>query len=84
MNINNNGKTLYFSDDEIENETNGEKKVFVTKRINGKETHTKIENNKEKTDSFNFNNEMVLGVTPKKIDRKEKNKDTTLKKEKNK
>ena len=84
MNINNNGKTLYFSDDEIENETNGEKKVFVTKRINGKETHTKIKNNKEKPDSFNFNNEMVLGVTPKKIDRKEKNKDTTLKKEKNK
>ena len=84
MNITNNGKTLYFSDDEIENNTNGEKKVFVTKRINGKETHTKIKKNKAKQDSFNFNNEIVLGVTPKKVDRQEKNKDTTLKKEKDK
>ena len=43
MNISKDGKTLYFSDEEIDSETNGEKKVFVTKRINGKESHVKAE-----------------------------------------
>lgn len=65
-------KTLYFSDEEIDNETQGEKKVFVTKRINGKESHAKINKrkkedinkieNKKKEDVFNFNNEIVIGV----------------------
>ena len=48
MNINKDGRTLYFSDEEIDNETNGEKKVFVTKRINGKETKSKQQNNEER------------------------------------
>ena len=82
MNINNNGKTLYFSDDEIENETNGEKKVFVTKRINGKETHTKIEKNKTNQDAFNFNHEIVLGVNNK--ENKNQSKNNVIRKEKNK
>ena len=72
MNISKDGRTLYFSDEEIDNETNGEKKVFVTKRINGKESHIKaektnlkkrkkqeIDNNEE---TFNFNNEILIGV----------------------
>ena len=63
MNISKDGKTLYFSDDEIENSTNGEKKVYVTKRINGKESHSKVETNQNKM--FDFNNEIVIGVTPK-------------------
>ena len=46
MNISKDGRTLYFSDEEIDNETNGEKKVFVTKRINGKESHAKAEKRK--------------------------------------
>ena len=46
MNISKDGRTLYFSDEEIDNETNGEKKVFVTKRINGKESHVKAEKRK--------------------------------------
>lgn len=46
MNISKDGKTLYFSDEEIDSETNGEKKVFVTKRINGKESHIKAEKRK--------------------------------------
>ncbi len=46
MNISKDGKTLYFSDEEIDSETNGEKKVFVTKRINGKESHVKAEKRK--------------------------------------
>ena len=66
MNINKDGKTLVFSDEEIENETNGEKKVFVAKRINGKESHTKIEHNKDKIkpndEWFDFTNEIVIGV----------------------
>ena len=45
-NISKDGRTLYFSDEEIDNETNGEKKVFVTKRINGKESHAKAEKRK--------------------------------------
>lgn len=46
MNISKDGKTLYFLDEEIDSETNGEKKVFVTKRINGKESHVKAEKRK--------------------------------------
>lgn len=71
MEIKKDGKTLYFSDDEINNETNGEKKVFVTKRINGKETHTKAEKLKKRSqptkseNSFDFNNEIVIGVNNK-------------------
>ena len=69
MNINKDGKTLYFSDEEIENDTNGEKKVFVAKRINGKETHGKAKKSKhmkedfDETKKFNFNDEIVIGVT---------------------
>lgn len=63
MNINKDGKTLYFSDDEIDSNTNGEKKVYVTKRINGKESHQKVE--KEIKNNFDFNNEIVIGVTKK-------------------
>jgi cell division protein FtsQ len=82
MNISKDGRTLYFSDEEIDNETNGEKKVFVTKRINGKESHIKAEktnlkkrkkqevDNKEET--FNFNNEIVIGVNV--VEDKEKEK----------
>ena len=61
MNISKDGKTLFFSDDEIENNTNGEKKVYVTKRINGKESHSRIK--KEQNTKFDFNNEIVIGVT---------------------
>ena len=92
MNINKDGKTLVFSDEEIENETNGEKKVFVAKRINGKESHTKIEKNKHKTKNtepnewFDFTNEIVIGVNnnaknKEKIDNIE-NKKVTQKKKK--
>ena len=72
MNISKDGKVLYFSDEEIDNETNGEKKVFVTKRINGKESHVKVrENDSKKTakqnktsakDDFFFNNEIIIGL----------------------
>lgn len=75
MNISKDGRTLYFSDEEIDNDTNGEKKVFVTKRINGKESHIKAERSKknnakhfnqekqtEKEETFDFNNEIVIGV----------------------
>ena len=72
MNISKDGKTLYFSDDEIENSTNGEKKVYVTKRINGKESHSKFENEKNK--KFDFNDEIIIGVTPKKQIQNNKNK----------
>ena len=63
MNINKDGKTLYFSDDEIDSNTNGEKKVYVTKRINGKESHQKVD--KEIKSNFDFNNEIIIGVTKK-------------------
>ena len=63
MNINKDGKTLYFSDDEIDSNTNGEKKVYVTKRINGKESHQKVE--KKIKNNFDFSNEIVIGVTKK-------------------
>ena len=73
MNISKDGKTLFFSDDEIENNTNGEKKVYVTKRINGIESHSKVE--KELNKKFDFNDEVVIGVTPKNtIKYNEKNK----------
>ena len=87
MNISKDGRTLYFSDEEIDNETNGEKKVFVTKRINGKESHIKAEktnlkkrkkqevDNKEET--FNFNNEIVIGVNV--VEDKEKEKENKRK-----
>ena len=73
MNINKDGKTLYFSDDEIDSNTNGEKKVYVTKRINGKESHQKIE--KEKKNNFDFNNEIVIGVTKKEPQNLDKSKE---------
>jgi cell division protein FtsQ len=73
LNINKDGKTLYFSDEEIDNNTEGEKKVFVTKRINGKESHVKTQkkstkennlNNRIKKDenTFSFRDEIVLGI----------------------
>ena len=63
MNISKDGKTLIFSDDEIAKSLDGEKKVYVTKRINGEETHNKIEKKQKK---FDFNNEIVIGVNSKK------------------
>ena len=88
MNISKDGKTLYFSDEEIDSETNGEKKVFVTKRINGKESHVKAEKRKnegkhleknikiqdkeEDDEIFSFNSEMVLGVNSSNVQEKEK------------
>lgn len=63
MNISKDGKTLIFSDDEIAKSLDGEKKVYVTKRINGEETHNKIE---KKQKIFDFNNEVVIGVNSKK------------------
>ena len=89
MNISKDGKTLYFSDEEINSETNGEKKVFVTKRINGKESHVKAEKTKKienkeipefQEEIFNFNSEKVLGVNI--TEEKEKEKKQTQKKEK--
>lgn len=85
MNINKDGKTLVFSDEEIENETNGEKKVFVAKRINGKESHIKIEKKKnneeekvfEPKEWFDFTDEIVIGVN----NNTKKNKRTKQKKE---
>lgn len=88
MNISKDGKTLYFSDEEIDNDTNGEKKVFVTKRINGKESHVKAEKrkkiekhidnekkvNEEDDEIFNFNSEMVLGVNIEEDSKAEKKK----------
>lgn len=71
MNISKDGRTLYFSDEEIDNNINGEKKVFVTKRINGKESHIKAERGKKintkqekrsQEETFDFNNEIVIGV----------------------
>lgn len=60
---------LYFGDDEIVKEKTANKQVFVTKRINGKETHTKIERPVESeykrvpnTQGFNFEREIVIGV----------------------
>lgn len=64
---------LYFEDDEIVTGKTENKKVFVTKRINGKETHTKQNLPKEteykrvpNTQGFNFEREIVIGVNSKK------------------
>ena len=64
---------LYFEDDEIVTGKTKNKKVFVTKRINGKETHVKQEKPKEteykrvpNTQGFNFEREIVIGVNSKK------------------
>lgn len=67
LNISKDGKTLFFSDDEIDKSIDGEKRVFVTKRINGEETHNKIEKKQKK---FDFDNEIVIGVNSKKITNK--------------
>ena len=91
MNISKDGKTLYFSDEEIDNETNGEKKVFVTKRINGKESHVKVREKDlediddyklENTNSFNFNNEIIIGLD-KKQEVKDKNEKSNKEKNRN-
>lgn len=97
MNINKDGKVLYFSDEEIDNETNGEKKVFVTKRINGKESHVKVRESKPKANvkqekiedknEFYSNNEIVIEVKNKEnyeteINPKRRNKKETKKKNK--
>lgn len=100
MEINKDGRTLYFSDEELDNETTGEKKVFVTKRINGKESHVKaskikkenkrdIKKENERKEKFNFNDEIVIGVNfirPEKNEEEEKkeNKKNKKKKKKNK
>lgn len=100
MEINKDGRTLYFSDEELDNETTGEKKVFVTKRINGKESHVKaskikkenkrdIKKENERKEKFNFNDEIVIGVNfirPAKNEEEEKkeNKKNKKKKKKNK
>ena len=59
----------------------GQKKVYVTKRINGKETHTKIPKKKtvniddvelkDKKQTFDFNNEIVIGVNSTEGEKKE-------------
>ena len=96
MNINTNGKTLYFSDEEIDTIAGGEKKVFVTKRINGKESHVKAERKKSNTgkhlkkdkeedeEIFNFNTEIVLGINKSKEKEKEEKKAKKNKKTNNK
>lgn len=94
MNINKDGKTLYFSDEEIDNNQDGEKKVFVTKRINGKESHIKIDKTRKNNprhlkhensvdeDIFSFNDEIVIGVN-KSDNTKEKSPKNKKKKRKN-
>ena len=96
MNINTNGKNLYFSDEEIDTIAGGEKKVFVTKRINGKESHVKAERKKSNTgkhlkkdkeedeEIFNFNTEIVLGINKSKEKEKEEKKAKKNKKTNNK
>ena len=89
LNINKDGKTLYFSDEEIANDTNGEKKVFVTKRINGEESHIKAEEVISKSkdimpdyhETFDFSNEIVIGVN-KRENNEEKTKKNIEKKNK--
>lgn len=65
---------LYFGDNEIVKEKKETKQVFVTKRINGKESHNKIEVKTPKeteykrvpnTQGFNFEREIVIGVNNK-------------------
>lgn len=66
---------LYFEDDEIVTGKTENKKVFVTKRINGKETHIKQKKAQKQetpreteyrrvpnTQGFNFEREIVIGV----------------------
>ena len=72
MNDKKKNNLLYFADDEIVTGKTENKKVFVTKRINGKETHTKQEIPKEteykrveNTQGFNFEREIVIGVNNK-------------------
>ena len=96
MNINTKGKNLYFSDEEIDTIAGGEKKVFVTKRINGKESHVKAERKKSNTgkhlkkdkeedeEIFNFNTEIVLGINKSKEKEKEEKKAKKNKKTNNK
>ena len=96
MNINTNGKTLYFSDEEIDTIAGGEKKVFVTKRINGKESHVKAERKRSNTgkhlkkdkeedeEIFNFNTEIVLGINKSKEKEKEEEKKAKKNKKRNK
>ena len=95
MEINKDGRTLYFSDEELDNETTGEKKVFVTKRINGKESHVKaskikkenkrdIKKENERKEKFNFNDEIVIGVNFIKPAKEEKIKNKKNKKKKKK
>ena len=76
MNISKDGKTIYFSEDELQKVTDGDKKVYVTKRINEKEKKEKIEKNQKRKsnkktnsnetrqndDSFSFDNEIVIGI----------------------
>lgn len=71
LKMKNQGKNnlLYFEDDEIVTGKTENKKVFVTKRINGKETHTKQNIPKDteykrvpNTQGFNFEREIVIGV----------------------
>ena len=97
LNINKDGKTLYFSDEEIDNTQDGEKKVFVTKRINGKESHVKAERTKrnvgkhhyteqnQNNEIFNFNDEIVIGVNKAEEDdgKRKKNKKGKKNKKKN-
>ncbi len=99
MNINKDGKTLYFSDEEIDHDTNGEKKVYVTKRINGKESHVKASKNngkhlqtknpskhleQEDENIFNFNHEIVIGVNVKEEKEEKNQKNDKKRKKKNK
>ena len=76
LKMKNQGKNnlLYFEDDEIVTGKTENKKVFVTKRINGKETHTKQNIPKDteykrvpNTQGFNFEREIVIGVNSNKI-----------------
>lgn len=85
MNISKDGKTIYFSEDELQKVTDGDKKVYVTKRINEKEKKEKIEKNQKRKsnkktnsnetrqndDSFSFDNEIVIGINQ--TAKKEKN-----------
>lgn len=84
---------LYFGENEIVKDKRENKQVFVTKRINGKETHTKIQQPIESeykrvpnTQGFNFEREIVIGVNNKqdnKIEnKKRKNSKKNAKKQK--
>ena len=97
MNISKDGKTIFFSDDELKKVMNaeGEKKVYVTKRINEKEKKEKTEkrhkkrNNKKinindkysNSNSFSFDDEIVIGINK---NTKEKYNNKNVKKQNNK